>query len=226
MKKIVILGTGGHAAVVADLLRAIGRTDFIKIGPEDEEKLLKTASPDDFDLALGMGMPSKDPVKGLTKRHEIGATLSRQGFHFPQLIHPSVVRAGNAIVGEGAQVMAGAVLQPRVVVGCFAIVNTRASIDHDCLLKMGCHVAPGATLGGDVEVGYESLVGIGATVLQGIRIGDRSLVAGGAMVVRTVRNGEVVMGVPATPTMLLPTPLRPWTGRTPFSDPMPEHGLT
>ena len=79
----------------------------------------------------------------------------------------------------------------------FAIVNTGARVDHDCVLGEACHIAPGATLGGSVRVGAQSLVGIGATVRQGIAIGDRVLIAGGAMVIHDVPDGERWAGVPA-----------------------------
>ena len=93
--------------------------------------------------------------------------------------------------------MAGSILQPGVALGRGVIVNTRASVDHDCRLADFVHIAPGATLSGDVQVGEGSLVGVGAVVVQGVRIGNGCLVAAGAVVVDDVPDGALVAGVPA-----------------------------
>ena len=61
--------------------------------------------------------------------------------------------------------MAGAVLQPGVLVGRNTVINTSASIAHDCRVGQHCHIAPGVTLSGGVEVGDNVLIGAGATVI-------------------------------------------------------------
>ena len=77
------------------------------------------------------------------------------------------------------------------------IVNTNATVDHDCVLSDGVHVAPGAVLAGAVSVGCGSLIGIGARVLPGVEIGERATVGAGAVVITTVEPGTTVAGVPA-----------------------------
>jgi sugar O-acyltransferase (sialic acid O-acetyltransferase NeuD family) len=209
-RPVIVLGAGGHAKVVVDLLLKLGRKVVAAVeptAPAKERTLLGVAvhgedivlkySTTDIDLALGIGMPTDDPIAGLAARRRAAARFEARGYSFPPLVHPSAVVAADCDIGNGAQVMAGAILQPGCTVGPFAIVNTRASVDHDCVLGEGCHIAPGATLGGNVRVGAETLIGIGAAVLQGVSIGAGALVGGGAMVIANVTDGQRRVGVPA-----------------------------
>jgi UDP-perosamine 4-acetyltransferase len=208
---VIVLGAGGHAKVVVDLLLKLGRTVLAALEPaspaeprwllgvpvEGEEKTLAGLSADRAELALGIGMPPADPIKGLATRRALAARYQALGFRFPALIHPGAVIGAECTLGDGAQVMAGTVLQAGGRVGAFAIINTGARVDHDCVLGEACHIAPGATLGGNVSVGTETLVGIGATVRQGTEIGQRVLIAGGAMVIDNVPDAARRAGVPA-----------------------------
>ena len=60
-------------------------------------------------------------------------------------------------------------------------------------------VSPGCSVGGLVSIGKGSFLGIGCTVRDRVSVGDGVLVAAGAVVVDDVQDGQVVMGVPATP---------------------------
>jgi acetyltransferase-like isoleucine patch superfamily enzyme len=79
--------------------------------------------------------------------------------------------------------------------GC--IVNTAATVDHDCILGDGVHIAPGAHLAGGVRIGARSWFGIGAVARQGITIGADVLVGAGAVVIRDIADGKTVIGNPA-----------------------------
>jgi acetyltransferase-like isoleucine patch superfamily enzyme len=83
------------------------------------------------------------------------------------------------------------------VLGLAAVVNTRASLDHDNELMEGAHVMPGATLAGAVIVGRYATVGSGAVVLPGVRIGDNAYVGAGAVALEDVPADTVVVGAPA-----------------------------
>jgi len=84
-----------------------------------------------------------------------------------------------------------------VQIGELGIVNTRASIDHDCSLGDYVHVAPGVTLAGNVTVGDNVLLGVGSCVIPGLCIGDNSIVGAGSAVIRDVPSDVTVVGSPA-----------------------------
>ncbi len=94
--------------------------------------------------------------------------------------------------------MPGAVVNAGARIGFACIVNTAASVDHDCVLDAGVHISPGAHLAGQVFVGTCSWIGIGAIVRQRISIGSHAMIAAGAVVVKDVQDAATVIGVPAT----------------------------
>jgi UDP-perosamine 4-acetyltransferase len=104
-----------------------------------------------------------------------------------------------ATVGEGSHLLPGSVINAATTIGRATIVNTNASIDHDCRVGDFVHVAPGVAIGGAVKIGRRAFVGIGARVLPGLTIGEDSVVGGGAVVVDDVPAGATVVGVPAHP---------------------------
>lgn len=113
------------------------------------------------------------------------------------MTHSSAFVAKDALIGDGCQILAMSAVCTSVSLGSAVIVNTRASVDHDCVLGDGVHIAPGATLSGEVTVGKFAFVGAGAIVLPRVRIGEGAVVGAGAVVTRDVAAGETVVGNPA-----------------------------
>ena len=204
-RPVIVLGSGGHARVLLDVLLlqqvdVIGLVDprvnrgdnvlGVNILGGDEAVLAYLS--DEVELVNGVGS-----IGEAAPRRLLYEKFKKAGFSFASVVHPSAVIAGGVHLEEGAQVMAGVVIQPGSSIGRNAIVNTRAVVDHDCFVGDHAHVAPGATLSGGVRVGSEAHVGTGAAVIQGIRIGERSIVGAGAAVIGDVPAGATVAGVPA-----------------------------
>jgi sugar O-acyltransferase (sialic acid O-acetyltransferase NeuD family) len=123
--------------------------------------------------------------------------LLAEGLRAVTIAHPSVQIAPNASIGEGCQLMAGSIINPNVRLGRQCIINTKASVDHECILEDGVEIAPGATLCGIVHVGVSAWICAGATVLPRIAIGPDAIVGAGAVVIRDVPPGVTMVGVPA-----------------------------
>lgn len=83
------------------------------------------------------------------------------------------------------------------VIGRHCIVNTGASVGHDCHLEDFCHVAPHATLCGTVHLGEGVWIGAGAVVNPNIEIGEWTIVGSASAVTGNVEPNITVAGVPA-----------------------------
>jgi UDP-perosamine 4-acetyltransferase len=203
---LIMLGAGGHAKVLIDALRTAGvavngltDADPAKAGTHilgvpvlgDDEEVLSFA-PEAVRLVNGIGS-----VRIPYLRRRLFDDFRKSGYAFAQVVHPRAIVAGDVVLAEGVQVMAGAVLQTGSRIGENAIINTRAVVDHDCVIGSHVHISPGAVLCGGVVIGDASHIGAGATLIQGVRIGANCMVAAGAVVIRDVPDGMTVMGVPA-----------------------------
>jgi sugar O-acyltransferase (sialic acid O-acetyltransferase NeuD family) len=130
-------------------------------------------------------------------RVEIHALFTSTGIAITNAIHPTAFVAQDVQLGEGVQIMAKAAVCARAQIGDACIINTAASVDHECVLGSGVHIGPGATLAGCVRVDDYSFIGAGATVLPRIHIGKYSIVGAGAVVTKDVPDNVVVVGNPA-----------------------------
>lgn len=125
--------------------------------------------------------------------------LKNRGYASLIVVHPHAFIAKDALIGDGSQILAMSAVCTGVKLGEATIVNTSASVDHDCIIDDGTHIAPGATLAGEVTVGKFAFIGAGATILPRIRIGTHAIIGAGAVVTRDVAAGETVIGNPARP---------------------------
>ncbi|OYO31200.1 acetyltransferase [Janthinobacterium sp. PC23-8] len=201
---LIMLGAGGHAKVLLALATALGSkvagvcdpalaqsglTHWRGVPVLGSDDALNQFSQDDVALINGIGQ-----VIGSGVRAKVFARFRDRLFHFPPLLHPAAWVAATAELGDGVQIMAGAIVQPDSRVGPNTIINTRASIDHDCQIGADVHVAPGAILCGGVTLGDRVFIASGATVIQGISIGAGAIVGAGAVVVRDLEAGAVLLG--------------------------------
>lgn len=211
--RVLCFGAGGHASVVVDLLQRLHRTQPIEIagivarepvgsdvlgvpvlGTDDELKtVIEASGATHFVVAIGT-------TKGGNRlRKELFDLGSAAGLEPFTAIHSSAIVAESAVVGPGSVVMAGVVIQPRCRIGANAIINTRASIDHDCIVADHAHVAPGVVCSGSVSIGAGAHIGVGAVILQNVQIGSDATVGAGATVIRDCKAGATVVGLPARP---------------------------
>lgn len=199
INKIALLGAGGHGKVVADIveLSGVSLANVFDEAAKPGQQLLGhavEALPDDISLLECAWIMA---IGDNTIRRRKFLAFLEQGAAFAVATHPRACIAKSSSLAEGSVVMAGAVINPGVVIGKNVIINTSASVDHDCQIGDHAHIAPNATLCGNVTVGESTWVGAGATVIEGIKIGMNALVGAGAVVIDDVPDGAMVLGVPA-----------------------------
>jgi UDP-perosamine 4-acetyltransferase len=205
-RPFIIVGGGGHARVVSSTLRRLGKSILGFTDPDKEatlgdeiehlggDKVLTEKATSEVALTMGVGS-----VRDTGYRADIFTEQVENGFQLPPLVHPNAFVATEATVEAGAQVMAGAVIQPGTSIRENVIVNTNATVDHDCEIGVHSHIAPGATVSGEVLLDGRVHVGTGASIIQGVQIGKNSVVGAGAVVVEDVPPETVVVGIPAHP---------------------------
>jgi UDP-N-acetylbacillosamine N-acetyltransferase len=204
--KLVIWGAGGHARVVADIVRLRG--EFEIVGFLDDVHPERRNTEFCGSLILGgyeqLDLLAKSGVTNLlfgfgdcAARIRLTDVAQASGFSFANAVHPRATIASDVHIGPGTIVAAGAVINPAARIGMHVIVNTCASIDHECVVADGAHISPGVHLAGNVMVGQAAWVGIGATIIERVRIGASALIGAGAVVTHDIPDGVIAYGVPA-----------------------------
>lgn len=199
-KPIIILGGGGHAAVVAEAALAAGlkllgycADDKSKNAPADLSWLGTIR--DARELASKHGAMIHAAVGDSKLRRKW--VESMPSVDAATIIHPRAIVSTSAIIHAGTFISAGAVTNARAVIERGVIINTSVVVEHDCEIGEFTHIAPGAVLAGGVAVGRNVLIGAGAVVIPHKRIGSGVTVGAGAAVTENVADDLTVAGVPA-----------------------------
>ncbi|WP_434341251.1 acetyltransferase [Motilimonas cestriensis] len=191
LKPLIIIGGGGHASVLVDILRSQDREILAVVSPDDiahrsvfigikhlkNDDDLLAYRPNEVVLVNGIGMMPRTKIK-----RKINEKFLSLGYRFETVIADSSIISEYASLGEGVQVLPGAIIQAGAVIGEYSIINSGAIIEHDT--QIGCynHIAPGSVICGQCVTKEDVFVGAGATVIQSINIAEQAFVAVGATV--------------------------------------------
>ena len=143
MKRLLILGVGGHGRVCGEIATLCGYVaEYLDdlpasnvLGSLDSYRNLRGSYENAF-VALG----NPDLREKWTER------LKSENYNIPVLFHPSAHISKSAEIKEGSVVMAGAVVQPNSTVGEGSIISANSVVDHDATVGNYCHVNAGGVV--------------------------------------------------------------------------------
>ncbi len=204
-KNVVIIGAGGHAKVIADIIDkskdiVVGFLDdnrtkgdiIIKekqykvIGKIDHCKEIQLKYPEmEFVIAIGNNKVRKQ----IAERHK--------DLKFYTAIHPSSQIALDVEIGEGTVVMANTSINTSTKIKKHCIINTGAVVEHDNCLENYAHISPNATLCGTVRIGELTQIGAGTTIRNNINICHDCIIGAGSVVVKNINEPSTYIGIPA-----------------------------
>ena len=126
-----------------------------------------------------------------------GKIVNRLNYnHFGKAVDIDSVVSKYAVIYEGTVIMPGAIVNSGVEIGKHVIINTSASVDHDCVVGDFVHVSPNSTLCGNISVGTGTLIGAGSVLKPGINIGKWCIIGVGSVIVKDVPDFAVMFGNP------------------------------
>jgi len=201
-KGILVIGAGGHAKVCIEIFQANGNKVDFCIANEGspalclgipvltgQEQLLKLFNQGYQRVFIAIGMNAL--------RSKLAKEAVDIGFELINSISPFAYVSPSVKLGVGVAIMAGAIIHADSIIGDLAIINTAATIDHDCVINKAAHIAPQCALAGNVTVGDASLVGIGTNVIPNIIIGSHTTIGAGSVVISNISSHAKAVGHPA-----------------------------
>ena len=194
-KKLAIIGAGGHGKVVGEIA-LLNKYKIIHFFDDEIEKIK------DFPFTISGNLDYlvnhlKDydsffvAIGDNQKRYNKLEWLKKQKKNIINLIHPKSTISKFSSLGLGISVMANAVINPGTFIKEGVIINSSASIDHDCMIECFSHISPNCSLSGNVRVGKFTHLGTGTSVHPGINIGNNVKTAVGSKVYKNILNEKV-----------------------------------
>jgi sugar O-acyltransferase (sialic acid O-acetyltransferase NeuD family) len=189
---LIVFGGGGHGKSVIELVQAMSA--YRVVGVVDDQlaqggdvlgvPVLGGADvlEEWFSRGIRLAVNGVGGIGNVSVRLKIFDLLSRAGFHFPALVHPSAVVERSAVIEAGAQVFAQCYVGSAARIGFGSVLNTGVIVSHDCVLGEVVNLSPGATLAGNVRVQKHAQIGMRATVNLQITVGEGAMLGNGCTV--------------------------------------------
>ncbi len=205
-KKIIVLGSGGHAKVVIDILNLMPNIQIIGVTSNsiekgnsffgypvigNDEEIIKY-DPLTHSIAMGLGGYRNNDLRVQAYNY-----VKNIGFSFINTIHPSAIISKKIKMGEGITIFPGVIINTDVEINNNVIIATGSSIDHETIIQKNTLISAGVTIGAYSIIGEECLIALGSKIISGINIANNTLVGAGAVVVKDTIPYSEMIGIPA-----------------------------
>ena len=191
MKKIILIGGGGHCKSVIDVIEQEKKYKIAGIIDKTSSlgaKILgyKVIGNDldlmSFSKKIKYAFITVGQIKSAKLRIKLFKLVKKAGFILPTIISPNAHVSKHSKIGNGSIVMHHAIINANTYVGDNCIINSKALIEHDCSISNHCHISTNATINGGVKIGSECFIGSNVTTKDNIKIKENSFIKAGTLI--------------------------------------------
>ena len=199
MKKIILIGAGGHAKSCIDVIlltkkyKILGFIDqnskinILNYKVLGDERYLKKLKNKSYYLHISLGF-----IKSPLKRVKIFNEFRKLNFKFPKIISPKAYVSKNAKILDGTIVHHNAIINFEAEIGSNNIINTSAIIEHGVKIGNNCHISTRTVINGDAVVQDNTFIGSGSVIREGVKIGKNCFIGMGQVVKKNIPNNSLV----------------------------------
>lgn len=182
--KILVYGGAEYGSVIRDLAARCGHSfagfiDDVHPGAPEVlggfEDVRGRFAADAFGVAIAVG------YKDLAARWRVIESVRGAGYPLPPLVHPAAYVHPDASIGDGAAIMARAIVDLRARIGDACVLWPGANVSHDSTIGANTFLSPNSTICGFVTVGRNCFVGAGAVVADHSAVPDGTRVKAGSV---------------------------------------------
>jgi len=199
MKKIILIGGGGHCRSCIDVIEKEKKFKVLGIVDNKKNILIKKYKliGSDKDLnkiskKIKNAIITIGHIKNSDLRERLYKKLIKLKFNLPLVISPLAYVSKNALVGAGTIIMHRALININAKIGKNCIINTGAIIEHDVVIGDNCHISTGSIINGGVTIEKNSFIGSNAVVKQNIKIGKNSFVNANLFINKKLHKNSVI----------------------------------
>ena len=197
MKKIILIGAGGHCKSCIDVIENENKYKIAAIIDKKKKKNFlfsyKIFSESYLNKRLiknNYALVTVGHIKNYKNRVEIFNKLKNLGFKIPSIISPSAYISKHAVIGQGTIVMHGVIVNAGAIIGNNCIINTNCLIEHDVLIGDHTHISTEATINGGVIIGDNVFIGSRSIIKDNISIGNCSVVGANLYIKKNLKKNS------------------------------------
>ena len=188
MNEIIIIGCGGHAKSIIDLIESSNEWKIIGLISKENEIKNSLLGYKVFDTDKNLEKISKkypNAVIGVgqvglpLKRTKIVNKLKNYNFKLPIIKSKFSFLSKHISIGEGTTLGHGAIVNSNVEIGKYCIINSSSLIEHDSKIGDFCHISTGVIINGNVEIGSGSFIGSGTIIRENIKLPPNTIISAG-----------------------------------------------
>ncbi len=196
MNKFILLGAGGHARSVADvILSSYDKPSIVFFDSNANVKgtlygcEIVNSFPDNFKAPIIIAIGDNNIRKRIFDKST--------GMNFGKVLSSKAYISERSKLGEGVFIGNFSHIGPEAEIGDNTIVNNNAVVEHEVKIGKHCHIAPNSAISGRCVLGDLVFVGVGATIINNITICSNVIIGAGATVKDHITEPGTYVGTPA-----------------------------
>lgn len=200
-KKLVLIGGGGHALSLLDIIPSPQLvTGYVDSRPSllmdipwlgNDAGFIGSCRPDEHEIIITM-------VSGadcnLARRATIIDIYGQ--YKSPVIISPTAIVSPSTVIGNGTAIFHRAIVNAGTRIGSHSIINTGAIIEHGCTIGNNVFIGPGTVICGGVTIGDNTYIGAGATLKPGISVSGGCVIGLASAVIANITSPGTYAGIP------------------------------
>ncbi len=185
MKRLLIVGAGGHGRSVAEAVLAGGIYQLAGFVDDAFPDLRQLWDWPVFGATAGLIDCRQHADVAIVAignnclREALHNSLAVAGFELATVIHPQAMVSPRAVIGAGTAVMAGAIVGTEAQLGAGVIGNAGAVGDHHCRVEDFGHLGVNAAMAGGAVLGRGAWMQAGCALGYGVRVEDGAVLPPG-----------------------------------------------